>query len=235
MVVALTAVSAWQHVNGPWGSFLAFLAVTVALALVSVQVYDRGAFSFAGAGMLAIGFSFGIGAAVIVGALMGIINLVRRRGRLNRGIFDSSQWALAAGTGAAVYQAFGDHHSTWARLGPAVAAGLAFFAVNLGLLTFAMSLAEGVSPVADLPRALPLDRPVPPQLGAARARAHHRLREDGRGRPVRVRGPAGVHDVLDPAVPREDAPARSKRSARPTRSSRRQTPISATCSSSRLG
>jgi putative nucleotidyltransferase with HDIG domain len=147
VVVALTAVSAWQHVNGPWGSFLAFLAVTVALALVSVPVYDRGAFSFAGAGMLAIGFTFGIGAAVIVGALMGIINLVRRRGRLNRGIFDSSQWALAAGTAAAVYHAFGEHHSTWARLAPAVAAGLAFFAVNLGLLTSAMSLAEGVSPL----------------------------------------------------------------------------------------
>jgi hypothetical protein len=51
---------AWHTIDGRWWSFAIFVVVTFGLQLVSVQVYDRGAFSFAGSGMLALGFSFGL-------------------------------------------------------------------------------------------------------------------------------------------------------------------------------
>ena len=134
------------NVNGHWAAFLTFSLVTMGLQLASVQVYNRGAFSFAGSGMLAIGFTFGIGAGMVVSAVMGIINLVRRRGRINRGIFDASQWALAAAAGAAAYRSFGLHHGTPGRVLPAVLGGAAFLIVNVGLLTTAMSVAESADP-----------------------------------------------------------------------------------------
>jgi putative nucleotidyltransferase with HDIG domain len=96
--------------------------------------------------MLAIGFTFGVGAAMVVSACMGVINLVRRHGRINRGIFDASQLALAAATGVAVYHAFGVNHGTAARLLPAFVGGVGFLVLNLGLLTTAMSVAERADP-----------------------------------------------------------------------------------------
>ncbi|MHB8470831.1 MAG: HD-GYP domain-containing protein [Gaiellaceae bacterium] len=143
--LALTVPQSWGHVGGHWLAFLTFLAVTVVLQLVSVQVYNRGAFSFAGSGMLALGFTFGVGAGMVVAALMGMINLVRRHGRLNRGIFDASQFALSVAAGAGVYRAF-DMHGTASRVLPAFLGGLAFLAVNTGLLTAAMSVAESLDP-----------------------------------------------------------------------------------------
>jgi len=142
----ITVPGSWTQVTDDWGKFLIFVAVTLGLQLVSVQVYERGAFSFAGSGMLALGFTFGAGAAMVVASAMGIVNMIRRRGRLNRGIYDASQWALAAGAGAGVYHAF-HVHSTAARLLPAFLAGLAFLVLNTGLLSAAMGVAEVMSPV----------------------------------------------------------------------------------------
>ena len=144
--LVVTVPGSWMHVSNDWGTFLIFVAVTLGLQLVSVQVYDRGAFSFAGSGMLALGFTFGAGAAMVVAAVMGIVNMVRRRGRLNRGIYDASQWALAAGAGAGVYHAF-HFHSTASRVLPAFLAGLTFLVLNTGLLSAAMGVAEMASPV----------------------------------------------------------------------------------------
>ena len=144
--LVLTVPGSWARVTDNWGTFLIFVAVTLGLQLVSVQVYERGAFSFAGSGMLALGFTFGAGAAMVVAAVMGIVNMVRRRGRLNSGIYDSAQWALAAGAGAGVYHAF-SVHTTAARLLPAFLAGLAFLVLNTGLLSAAMGVAEAMNPV----------------------------------------------------------------------------------------
>jgi hypothetical protein len=149
VVLGLEAGPAWRTIHGQWPSFAIFAVVTFGLQLVSVQVYDRGAFSFAGSGMLALGFAFGVGAAMAVSATMGLINLVRRRGRLNRGIYDAAQWALAAGAGAACYRAFGTGEaSALIRLGPALLGAAAFFLVNIGLLTTAMSVSEVRDPRA---------------------------------------------------------------------------------------
>jgi putative nucleotidyltransferase with HDIG domain len=144
VALVLTFPHSWHLATARWDVFFAFVAVTFGLQLASVPVYDRGAFSFAGSGMLALGFVFGVGAGMTVGAVMGIVNLVRRRGRLNRGIFDASQWALAAGAGAAVYHGVAPDAS---RLAAALLASAAFMVVNFSLLTLAMSIAESRNPV----------------------------------------------------------------------------------------
>jgi HD-GYP domain-containing protein (c-di-GMP phosphodiesterase class II) len=145
-IIALTAVSAWHAVSArPW-TFLTFCGLTIALQLAQVEVYGRGATSFASAGVLALGFAFTVGAAMVVAAILGLVVLVARRGRLNRGVFDAAQFGLAAAAGTALFHAVGpEDWPSAARIGPAVAAGALYMVVNVGLLTTAMSLAEGRS------------------------------------------------------------------------------------------
>jgi putative nucleotidyltransferase with HDIG domain len=143
-IIAMTAVHTWHAVSArPW-TFVVFCVLALVLQLVQVEVYNRGATSFASSGLLAIGFVFTPGAAMIVAAVLGFVILMARRGRLNRGVFDAAQLSLAAGTGAFVFHVVGA--ADWgpsARIAPAVAAGAAYMVVNSGLLCLAMSLADG--------------------------------------------------------------------------------------------
>jgi putative nucleotidyltransferase with HDIG domain len=94
---------------------------------------------------MAIAFTFGAGPAMATAALMGVTNLVARRGRINRGIFDAAQFMLAAGAGAAVW---GMWDATGAlEIVAAVTAGAAYMAVNVGLLVVAIGLAERAAPL----------------------------------------------------------------------------------------
>src|SRR4051812_23789512 len=137
---------AWDRAVERPAAFIAFLALTVLLQLVAVEVYNRGSISFASAGLLAMGFTFGPGAAMASAALMGVINLVARRGRLNRGVFDAAQFTLAAGAGAGLFELFrSDGWNPILRIGPGIAGGAVYTAVNIGLLCLAMSLADGRS------------------------------------------------------------------------------------------
>jgi putative nucleotidyltransferase with HDIG domain len=147
-LIAVTAVDSWRAVTAePW-AFLAFFGLTIVLQLVQVEVYNRGATSFASAGLLAVGFVFNVGTAMAVAALLGAIVLVVRRGRLNRAVFDAAQFSLAAGSGAFVFHAVGARHwSPAAQLGPAFAAGAVYMLVNVSLLSAAMSMAEGRRPL----------------------------------------------------------------------------------------
>jgi hypothetical protein len=147
-LIVVLAVDSWQAVSArPW-AFLAFFALTIVLQLIHVEVYNRGATSFASAGLLAVGFAFTVGTAMAVAALLGVIVLVVRRGRLNRAVFDAAQFSLAAGAGAFVFHALGaEHWSPIAKLGPALAAGAAYMLVNVSLLSAAMSMAEGRRPL----------------------------------------------------------------------------------------
>ena len=147
-IIAVTAADSWRAVSArPW-AFLAFCALTIGLQLVQVEVYNRGATSFAQAGLLAIGFIFTAGTSMVVAALLGMIVFVARRGRLNRGVFDAAQFSLAAGAGVFVFHALGSAHwSPVAKLGPAFAAGAVYMIVNVTLLSTAMSMAEGRGPL----------------------------------------------------------------------------------------
>jgi putative nucleotidyltransferase with HDIG domain len=146
--LVLTAGDFWKSATATPSHFVTFVALTLALQLVTVEVYNRGAISFAGTGLLALGFIFGPGAAMAVAAVMGVINLIARRGRLNRGVFDAAQFTLAAGAGAGLYHlAVGPDMGLAGRGAAALGAGAAHMVVNIGLLCLAMSLAEGSSAI----------------------------------------------------------------------------------------
>jgi hypothetical protein len=137
-------------VSGGWGSafdhpveLITFLAVAIALQFVAVEIYDRGAVSFGGTGLLALGFAIGPAPAMAAALLTAAVRLAVSRGRLYRGVFDAAQLALAAGTGTLFYRAI-PVASTMSRFGIAVVAGALFLILNIGLLTTAMSLDEGV-------------------------------------------------------------------------------------------
>jgi HD domain-containing protein/MASE9 protein len=147
--LALTAVDIWHVVRTSPGQLLTFLALTLVLQLVSIEVYGRGSFSFGGVGLLALGFTFGPGSAMAAAALMGIVNLVARHGRLNRGVFDAAQFTLAAGAGTAFYTGIGaEHWSAAARILPSLGAAAIYMVVNVGLLSLAISLADEESQFA---------------------------------------------------------------------------------------
>jgi HD-GYP domain-containing protein (c-di-GMP phosphodiesterase class II) len=147
-LIAVLAADAWRAVSSQPGAFVAFFVLTVVLQLVQVEVYNRGATSFAGTGLLAVGFIFGVGAAMAVAVLLGAIVLIARRGRLNRGVFDAAQFSLAAGAGVSVFRAFGAQDwSPAAQLAPAFVGGVVYMAVNVSLLSAAMSMAEARRPL----------------------------------------------------------------------------------------
>ncbi|MBV8395701.1 MAG: HD-GYP domain-containing protein [Actinobacteria bacterium] len=149
VAVALSASHTSDVVGAhPW-AFGAFLATTFGLQLASVEIYGRGTYSFAGSGMLATGFAFGPGAAMLTGLTMGITHGVRRRAKPHRVVFDMAQWTLASGAGALVYRGIGAQHlSTVVSMGPALLASAVFLFVNAGLLSLAMGLSEGEHPLA---------------------------------------------------------------------------------------
>jgi putative nucleotidyltransferase with HDIG domain len=123
----------------------AFVVLTMLLQLVSIEVYGRGATSFASVGLLAVGFTFGAGPAMATAALMGMTNLVARRGRLNRGVFDAAQFMLAACAGALVYHIVAS--SPVPDIVGAIGAGAAYMSVNVVLLVIAIGLADGTPPL----------------------------------------------------------------------------------------
>jgi hypothetical protein len=120
---------------------LTFCAVAIALQFVAVEIYDRGAVSFGGTGLLAVGFAVGPAAAIVVAVVSAAIRLAMSRGRLYRAVFDASQYALAAGISTLLYRVV-PVAGTMPRLAVATLAGAVFLVINLGLLTTAMSLDE---------------------------------------------------------------------------------------------
>jgi putative nucleotidyltransferase with HDIG domain len=152
VLISAVAAAASAALILSWGSTLeaargeplalaAFVALTMALQAGSIEVYNRGTTSFGSAGVLAVGFGFGAGPAMATAVLMGVTTLVLRHGRVNRGVFDAAQFALAAGAGAALY---GVLESAGLPVPlAALGAGGAYMLVNVGLLCVAIGLADG--------------------------------------------------------------------------------------------
>jgi hypothetical protein len=145
-LIVATGAQAWHRIEARPSVFVAFLLLTAVLQLVSIEVYNRGAFSFVGAGMLALGFTFGVGATMATAVLMAAINLVVRRGRLNRGVFDAAQWVVAIGAATAFFLGTTTSDmSPLLKILPSVGAAAIFMALNVLLLSLAMSMADGRS------------------------------------------------------------------------------------------
>ncbi len=145
-VFVLLAGDAWAAFSEHPGELLIFAGLAVALQLAAVEIYGRGALSFSGMGILATGFALGPGAGMIAAMLVAIVNLFVQRGRLDRAAFNAANLSLAAAVAVGGYHVLGAAEwTTQARLVPATIAGVLFMAVNIGLLSAAMSIAEDLS------------------------------------------------------------------------------------------
>ena len=123
----------------------AFLALTLALQLFSVEVYGRGRLGASSIGILASAFALGPGPAIAIAILAALAQWVRGRGMLHKAIFDAANFSLAAAASGFVYQLLtGITDATPARFAFAIAAGVAYNAVNTGLLCLAMSFSESL-------------------------------------------------------------------------------------------
>lgn len=146
--LVLAAHGTWDAVAHRPGATASLVAVSLALQLVSVEVYGKGAVSFAGTGLLAIGFTVGIGPAMATGVLVAAARWLRTQGKLHRAVFDAATLSLAAGGGAAIYAALdGGGHGPLDRVSASLAAALVFWLVNIGLLSSAMGVAEQRRPL----------------------------------------------------------------------------------------
>ncbi len=136
---------AWRAATDNPGKFATFVLLALALQLAAVEIYGRGALSFSGMGMLAVGFALGPGAGMVAGVLVALVNLIHQWGRLERSVFNAANLSLSVLAGAGAYHLIGAADwNTAARLAPAFAAGIVFMAVNIGLLSLAMSMAEQI-------------------------------------------------------------------------------------------
>ena len=137
---------AWRAASQSPGKFAAFVVLAVALQFAAVEIYGRGALSFSGMGMLAVGFALGPGAGMVAGVLVALFNLANQRGRPERSVFNAANLSLSVLAAAGAYHVIGAADwNTAARLLPAFAAGVVFMVVNIGLLSLAMSMAEQIS------------------------------------------------------------------------------------------
>jgi HD domain len=126
-----------------------FCLVTIALAWTPVQIYGRGSFTFAGAGLLATSFELGIGSGMVAAFLVATVILLRSGGLLHRAAFNSATLALASAAGGGLFALLtSTGASSHLKLFAAVCAGAAFYLVNIALLTVAMGVSERISPLS---------------------------------------------------------------------------------------
>jgi putative nucleotidyltransferase with HDIG domain len=146
LMVATVPAQWGRIVDDPTG-FVTLLLVTLGLQVIVVEVYGRGTLSFAGTGLLAMAFAFGSGPAMLDGAAMALVLLLVRRPKLHRALFDGANFALCGAAAGAIYHALlGSRGSAIVALVPSVIGAFAYFVINLGLLSLAMGLSEGIAP-----------------------------------------------------------------------------------------
>ena len=116
------------------------LALTLALQMFAVEVYNRGSVSVSGIGIVASAILFNTGTAMAIAVVAAIVQSVRRRNpELYKGVFNAANFAVSAAAASLVFGVTSE-----VRLVAATLAGIAFATVNNGLLCLAMSLAERV-------------------------------------------------------------------------------------------
>ena len=149
VVLATTSAALVTAISTRPLALVEFCLVAVALAWTPVQIYGRGSFTFAGAGLLAASFTLGIAAGMVAAFLVATVILVRSGGLLHRAAFNAATLALASAAGGGVFLlATSADASGQRKLFAAVCAGAAFYVVNIALLSVAMGVSERISPLS---------------------------------------------------------------------------------------
>ncbi len=123
--------------------FAVFFVLTAALMLLAVDIHRKGSISVAGVTLLATGFTFGTGPAVLAGIFAAGVHAVWRRSKPHKAVFNASVFAIAAGVSVAIYHALPSSSSALLMLLPACFAGAVYWMFNVGLLTLVMSVSQG--------------------------------------------------------------------------------------------
>jgi hypothetical protein len=154
-VVALACAFLAAHAGGaaeavhPSRSLVAFALVTLTLQALSVNAYGRGSISVSGIGLLAIGFVFGVGPAMVVALLAAAVHALRRRPMVHKILFNAALFVLSTGAAAGIWSLLGGNGSSLAaQFVYAQVAAVVFLVVNVGLISFAMAIDESLSPIA---------------------------------------------------------------------------------------
>jgi hypothetical protein len=144
---AAVAVPAAESIADHPTTFVGFLIATVVLQTNVIDVPEEGAVSFASIGMLGTAFALGTGPAILVAAAAGVARFAASRGRLDRAIFDVGALALASAAASGTFILVGALDTQADdRFGPSLFAAVAYFVVNVGLVSIAMGLSENASP-----------------------------------------------------------------------------------------
>ena len=129
------------------GDAAGVLALTLALELLVLRLPGKGSLNFASLGLVLAAITLGLGPALVIGAVAGIVRWIRMRGLLHRALFDAGNMAAAAGMAAVAYEAITAVSTSGAgQFVAAAAAGGVYVAINHGLVCLAMSISESRSP-----------------------------------------------------------------------------------------
>ena len=136
-----TQVPALAHrVSTRPGTVAAFGALSLVLQLFSIRVYRRGSVSVSAIGVLAAAFALDAGTAMAIALLAAVVQWLRSRGEVYKGVFDCANFVVSAGAAALTFELLrGD-----GRFVAAFAAGGDSAPINNGALCRAMSFAEGI-------------------------------------------------------------------------------------------
>ena len=118
------------------------LAITLILQTLSIDLAGTGSIGVSAFGVIIAAISLGAAPAMAIAVVAALVQWIRRRGLLHRGVFDAANFALSAGAAGVVYVAVGGEDSFVSALAAGTAAGFAYTLVNNGLLCLAMSSSE---------------------------------------------------------------------------------------------
>jgi hypothetical protein len=125
------------------------IALTLALQLLTLRHPGKGAIGFASLGLVLAAIALGAGPAMVVGALVALVQWIRTRGLVHRAVFDAGNLALASGAAGLAYEVVTSTVGAGiAQFLAATAAGGVYVAINHALLCLAMGLSESRSPRA---------------------------------------------------------------------------------------
>lgn len=142
-------VQPWQA-NLDWLGLFALGLLTAIAQSVPVDIYRLGRISISAVIVLAGGILFGAPAALLLAAVAALVQWGLSKGIWYRCLFDLGTLTLSALTATAVYHwlvAFQASPDPILLVGPALVAAVAYYVVNVGLLTLVMALCEKSSPI----------------------------------------------------------------------------------------
>lgn len=130
-VLAVTLPLDRDEIAADWPTFLALLGLTVALTVITVEMQAGTRVSVAGIGLLALGFQFGAGAAMLGAIVLALAHGIRTRAEPARTVFNAGALALAAAAGAGTFVGLSAAGlNVLDDLVPAFLAGCVFWIVN---------------------------------------------------------------------------------------------------------